>query len=170
MHVLPRLRERCPQREVSELQRRTRPQAAKACRKAREISRLDGTHLQTGGLHECCVMSTSVDMSLTRIEIRPFTRSDYDAARPLWERSEGVGLSAADEQQAIFAFLERNPDMSFVAILEGKLIGTILCGHDGRRGLIHHLVTDSDHRRGGVGSELAIFSIATNNGTALVQG
>lgn len=88
------------------------------------------------------------------LQIRPFERSDYDAARALWERSEGLGLGSADEPEAIFAFLERNPGLSFVAHAEGKLIGTILCGNDGRRGLIHHLVTASVHRRRGVGSAL----------------
>jgi ribosomal protein S18 acetylase RimI-like enzyme len=88
------------------------------------------------------------------LEIRPFEQSDYDAARALWERSEGVGLSGADERAAIFTFLKRNPNISFVAITDGKLIGTILCGHDGRRGLIHHLVTDLAHRRRGVASAL----------------
>jgi len=93
------------------------------------------------------------------LKIRPFTRSDYDAARALWERSEGVGLSGADEREAIFAFLERNPDMRFVATTtEGKLIGTIL-GLKALRGI------GAEERK-----NLALFSMATNDGTALVQG
>jgi ribosomal protein S18 acetylase RimI-like enzyme len=72
----------------------------------------------------------------------------------LWERSEGVGLSAADERASIDAFLKRNPRLSFVASAGDELIGTILCGHDGRRGLVHHLVVSPDHRRRGVGAAL----------------
>jgi predicted N-acetyltransferase YhbS len=72
----------------------------------------------------------------------------------LWERSEGVGLSAADERAPIDAFLKRNPKLSFVAAAGDELIGTVLCGHDGRRGLIHHLVVAPEHRRRGVGAAL----------------
>lgn len=87
------------------------------------------------------------------MNIRPFEPSDYAAARALWERSEGVGLSSADEPEAIRSYLARNPGMSFVAEEDG-LVGTILCGHDGRRGLIHHLVTAPGHRRRGVATAL----------------
>jgi N-acetylglutamate synthase len=87
------------------------------------------------------------------LRIRPFEPSDYESARALWERTAGVGLSAADEPEAIRAFLRRNPGMSFVAD-DGEIIGTILCGHDGRRGLVHHLVTAAGYRRQGVGTAL----------------
>ena len=85
---------------------------------------------------------------------RPFAKSDYPMARALWEVTPGVGLSAADEANAIEAYLDRNPNMSFVAIDGSMLVGTILCGHDGRRGLIHHLVTTSSHRRKGIARSL----------------
>lgn len=87
------------------------------------------------------------------MKIRPFEPSDYAAARALWERTQGVGLSSADEPQAILSFLVRNPAMSFVAD-DGAIVGTILCGHDGRRGLVHHLVTAPDYRRRGIGRAL----------------
>ena len=86
--------------------------------------------------------------------IRSFQPSDYAAARNLWLRSDGVGLSVADERAAIDGFLKHNPGLSFVATAGGEVIGTILCGHDGRRGLIHHLVTAEVHRRSGIGTAL----------------
>jgi ribosomal protein S18 acetylase RimI-like enzyme len=88
------------------------------------------------------------------IHLRPFQTSDYVQARSLWEATAGVGLSDADEQEPIHAFLQRNPGTSFVACDGDDLIGTILCGHDGRRGLIHHLVTASSHRRQGIATLL----------------
>jgi ribosomal protein S18 acetylase RimI-like enzyme len=94
------------------------------------------------------------------LKIRAFEASDYVAARALWERTEGVGLSSADERDAICAFLARNPNMSFVAVDE-EIVGTILCGHDGRRGLIHHLVTAPTHRRRGIGTALLHRSLGT---------
>lgn len=84
-----------------------------------------------------------------RIEV--FEPAHIPEARSLWGRSEGVGLSEADEPEALAAYLARNPAMSFVATHEGRIVGTVLCGHDGRRGLVHHLVVSPECRRHGLG-------------------
>jgi ribosomal protein S18 acetylase RimI-like enzyme len=88
------------------------------------------------------------------IEIRPFSAADYARARSLWEATEGVGLSAADDEGAILGFLDRNPGLSFVGMDGERLAGTILVGHDGRRGLIHHLAVAGAYRRQGLGNLL----------------
>lgn len=90
------------------------------------------------------------------IRIRPFADADIPAALALWRATPGVGLSAADEPEALARYLARNPGLSLVAASEadGQLIGTLLCGHDGRRGLIHHLVVAPGHRRRRVGEGL----------------
>ena len=79
--------------------------------------------------------------------IRRFEPVDIPAARALWQAAEGVGLSAADEAAPLAAFLTRNPGLSQVAEAAGRLAGTILVGHDGRRGYVHHLVVAQSHRR-----------------------
>ncbi len=84
------------------------------------------------------------------VRIRVFEPGDHAGAYALWARTPGMGLSAADAAPEIRAFLARNPCLSFVAEAEGAIVGTILCGHDGRRGLIHHLATDAAHRRRGI--------------------
>lgn len=86
--------------------------------------------------------------------VRPFIATDYPSALALWEATPGVGLSEADTPSAIAVYLDRNPGTSFVATDADVLVGTILCGHDGRRGLIHHLVTAATHRRRGIASLL----------------
>ena len=88
--------------------------------------------------------------------IRAFSETDIAAALALWRATPGVGLSAADEPAAIARYLARNPGLSLVAETapDGQLIGTLLCGHDGRRGLIHHLVVAPGHRRQRVGEGL----------------
>jgi ribosomal protein S18 acetylase RimI-like enzyme len=86
--------------------------------------------------------------------VSPFDTPHYTSARALWEATPGVGLSEADGPAEIAAFLRRNPGLSFVAHENGVLIGTILVGHDGRRGLIHHLVCAPRLRRLGLGREL----------------
>lgn len=80
--------------------------------------------------------------------------ADIAAARRLWQAVEGVGLSAADEPAALASFLDRNPGLSFVAEADGALVGAVLCGHDGRRGYIHHLAVAPAYRRQGLGEAL----------------
>jgi putative acetyltransferase len=88
------------------------------------------------------------------IEIRPMTLEDYQTVVALWQSIEGIGLSAADEPQNIARYLDRNPGLSLVAVEEGQLIGAVLCGHDGRRGFIHHLAVEPGSRRKGIGKTL----------------
>ncbi len=92
--------------------------------------------------------------------IRPFATDDYAAAHALWEASEGVGLDASDSRERIEAFLQRNPGLSAVAEVDGTIIGAVLCGHDGRRGLIYHLAVARAHRRQGMGAALVGASLA----------
>ncbi len=80
--------------------------------------------------------------------------ADYGAAYSLWEKAEGIGLSQADSRENIARFLERNPGTSFVATAEGRLVGAVLCGNDGRRGFLHHLAVSPDQRRSGIGRAL----------------
>jgi putative acetyltransferase len=94
------------------------------------------------------------------IEILAFTPADYDAALALWQRAEGIGLSEADSRPNIELYLQRNPGMSFVARSEGRLVGAVLCGHDGRRGYLHHLAVDPSVRRLGLGRRLAEAALA----------
>lgn len=80
--------------------------------------------------------------------------TDYPALRTLWESSEGVGLSDADSPEGFEQFLRRNPRLSSVALDGERVVGGVLCGHDGRRGYIHHLAVSSTHRRRGVARSL----------------
>ena len=91
---------------------------------------------------------------MTSFEIREFASEDIDAALRLWRRTEGVGLSDADQPDPLRGFLARNPGLSRVAVCADALIGTILCGTDGRRGYIHHLAVAAQSRRNGVGRAL----------------
>ena len=97
---------------------------------------------------------------MNEISIRPMTIADYEEALALWQGSEGVGLSAADSREAIAAYLQRNPDLSMVAFVGTSLVGAVLCGHDGRRGFIHHLAVAPAYRRRGIGSALVRSCLA----------
>ena len=88
------------------------------------------------------------------IELRDLAIEDYDKVYDLWKSSEGIGLSDADSKESISRFLERNPGLSYTAWDGDQLVGAVLCGHDGRRGYIHHLAVKQSHRRQGIGKSM----------------
>lgn len=87
--------------------------------------------------------------------IRAMTPADYDAVIALWLATPGIGLSGADDREPITAYLARNPGLSLVAVRGGALVGAVLCGHDGRRGYVHHLAVSPSERGRGLGRALA---------------
>ena len=86
--------------------------------------------------------------------IQEMSIQDYDEVRALWEASDGIQVTDIDSRESIDRFLNRNAGLSFVARDNEKLVGAVLCGHDGRRGYIDHLAVRSSHRRQGIGRSL----------------
>ena len=82
------------------------------------------------------------------------TLDHYEEVISLWGDSPGIGLSAADSWENIELYLRRNPGFSLVAKRGEDLAGAVLCGHDGRRGYLHHLAVRESCRRMGLGREL----------------
>lgn len=89
---------------------------------------------------------------------RPLQAEDIPDLRALWQRSPGLGLSAADEPAPLERFFLRNPNCSFGAYAQnwGRLVGTCLGGHDGRRGFLYHVAVDPEFQRQGVGREVVL--------------
>jgi len=91
----------------------------------------------------------------SELRIRKMTIDDYAQVYALWLDTTGLGLNNLDDtREGIARYLRRNPDTSFLAERDGRLVGAILCGHDGRRGFIHHTAVDAREQRGGIGSAL----------------
>lgn len=89
------------------------------------------------------------------MNIRMMKAEDYGQVYELWMRTPGMGLNATDDtEEGIGRYLKRNPATCFVAEEEGRIMGVILCGHDGRRGYIHHMAVDIPRRKAGVGTAL----------------
>lgn len=88
------------------------------------------------------------------IELREMTIDDYKSVYAVWAGSEGIGLSDADSKEGIKRFLARNPGLSYIALDGVQIVGAALCGHDGRRGYIHHLAVLTSHRKRGIGKSL----------------
>ena len=71
--------------------------------------------------------------------IRTMTLADYESVKKLWMTIKGFGIRSIDDsREGVERFIKRNPSTSIVAERNGEIIGTILCGHDGRRGIIQH--------------------------------
>ena len=83
---------------------------------------------------------------------------DYNDVYALWNTIHGIGLRSLDDsKEGIARFLERNPSTSVVAEADGKIVGAILCGHDGRRGCFYHVCVHEDYRKHGIGKAMAVF-------------
>lgn len=90
-------------------------------------------------------------------ELRLITIEDYDEIFALWnatEQSHRALNPVDDSQEGIDRYLKRNPNTCFAAVSEGKIIGVILTGHDGRRAIVHHLSVHPDFRRMGIAETL----------------
>ena len=88
------------------------------------------------------------------IQIRLMQLADYAGAIQLWQGMPGLGLSSADREEAIQAFLLRNPNTCFAAAQDDQIVGTVLGGSDGRRGYLYHLAVRADHQKQGLGKTL----------------
>ena len=90
------------------------------------------------------------------IIIRAMEEADIEAAIALWKALFRPESSAAKETtEIIVRYLQRNPGLSTVACdAQGRIIGTLLCGHDGRRGSIFHVTVDPAFRRRGIANRM----------------
>ena len=86
--------------------------------------------------------------------IREMKKSDYPQVIELWVETEGVGVRHSDSEEGIAFYLDRNPGLSFVFESNKKIVGTIMSGHDGRRGYVQHLMVSPEKRGGGIGTLL----------------
>jgi len=101
------------------------------------------------------------------VKYRTMQIDDYTDALALWQSAEGVQLRSADSLEGIARYLARNPGLSFVAESDGKVVGTIMAGHDGRRGYIQHLAVQAGSRNAGIGSELLRHCLAALKQTGI---
>ena len=93
--------------------------------------------------------------------LRPLTADDYDAVCEVWNSSEQTrrALNPVDDsREGITRYLSRNPDTCFAAAADGKIRGVVLSGHDGRRGIIHHLCVHPEYRRRGIAGLLVFLA------------
>ena len=89
------------------------------------------------------------------MQIRKMTIEDYDKIYELWVNTPGMVLNAKDDSKdGIHKYLLRNSNTCFVAEKDSAIVGVILCGHDGRRGYIHHMDVETASLKEGIESLL----------------
>ena len=92
--------------------------------------------------------------------IRLMTIEDYEQVYALWKKIKGFGIRSLDDsREGVERFLLRNPTTSIVAEVEGRVIGSILCGHDGRRGCFYHVCVAKEYRKRGIGKSMAVAAM-----------
>lgn len=80
---------------------------------------------------------------------------DYSAVCGLWQKAgPGIQLRRSDQPEELAKILLRDPDLFLVAEMQGEIIGTVIGGFDGRRGMMYHLAVDQPNRRQGIGVAL----------------
>lgn len=103
------------------------------------------------------------------VRLRSMTDGDIQTVLDLWFGTDGLMMRSIDSEPSIRRFLERNPGLSFVAEVVGEvrdpaqsgtgpspaIVGAVICGHDGRRGYLHHLAVEPRFRQKGIGRSLA---------------
>ena len=87
------------------------------------------------------------------VETRVMTTDDWDGVAKVWESHEGTN-PVDDSPEGFAKYLRRNPATSFVAVDNGRIVGTILAGHDGRRGIFHHVSVLKEYQKQGIGKML----------------
>jgi ribosomal protein S18 acetylase RimI-like enzyme len=89
-------------------------------------------------------------------QIREFRfPADYQQVYELWSSIEkGVHVGRSDSPSEIEKKISRDPDLFLVAEAENRIIGSVIGGYDGRRGLIYHLAVSASCRGQGIGSRL----------------
>ena len=92
------------------------------------------------------------------ITIRDMTIEDYDGVYTLWMTIKGFAIRSIDDaREGVERFLSRNPGISVVAVKDGEIVGSILCGHDGRRGCLYHVCVRGDCRMQGIGKSMVVY-------------
>ena len=92
--------------------------------------------------------------------VRQMKPADYEAVYCLWKTIRGFGIRSIDDsKEGVERFIYRNPTTSIVAESDGRIVGCILCGHDGRCGCFYHVCVAEDYRKRGIGKAMAVTAM-----------
>jgi N-acetylglutamate synthase len=89
-----------------------------------------------------------------KYKIAPMTLDWHRELVEFWKNIEGLWQSDDDNYENLKVFLERNPGLNYIMLDNNKIIATLKCSHDGRRGYFHHLAVKVEYRNQGIAREL----------------
>jgi N-acetylglutamate synthase len=101
--------------------------------------------------------------------ISQMTDDDVESARALWADTEGVGQNESDTPNRLKDYLKRNPGLSRVVRDGERIVGAVLCGHDGRRGYLFHLAVRPEYRKRGLGQQLVEACLESLNDIGILH-
>ena len=108
---------------------------------------------------------------MDNITIRPMVIEDYDKVQELWMKIKGFGIRSIDDsREDIDRFLRRNPTTSVVACDGDKIVGSILCGNDGRQASFYHVCVRKSYRRKGIATRMVIYCMNVLRMRAMLSG
>lgn len=87
------------------------------------------------------------------MEFRRATPDDADLTLQFWKDS-GASMSTTDEADYLRRVTENPATVFLLAIVDGKIVGSLLGAFDGWRGNMYRLVVHPSHRRQGIGRQL----------------
>ena len=90
--------------------------------------------------------------------IRAMLPEDYDKVSKLWMSIKGFAIRSIDDsREDVERFIKRNPSTSVVAQKGDRIVGSILCGHDGRQASFYHVCVSKSCRRQGIGTKMVVY-------------
>lgn len=106
------------------------------------------------------------------IVIREMKKCDLEESLKLWRISFNAGFSTNfDTKEILIKYLNRNPKFSSVACTKDeKIVGALMCGHDGRRGSIYHTAVYNEYRNKGIGRRMEQRSLAELKKVGITTG
>lgn len=88
-------------------------------------------------------------------KIRTMKDTDFNEVHDLWMTIHGFAIRSIDDsKEGVLKFLKRNEDLSVVATVDDKIVGSILVGHDGRRACLYHVCVHENFRKNGIGKAM----------------
>ena len=101
-----------------------------------------------------------MEVRMNEIVIRTMVLDDYPGVYDLWIEIKGFAIRSIDDSiEGVERFLNRNQTTSIVALDGEKIIGAILCGHDGRRGCFYHVCVKEEYRKQGIGKNMVVAAM-----------
>ncbi|MCD4847621.1 MAG: GNAT family N-acetyltransferase [Candidatus Aegiribacteria sp.] len=89
-----------------------------------------------------------------KLMMRLMKKDDYSSLVDLWSGFSGTTMTGADSQEGFERFLDRNGECCFSVLLSDRIVGSVMAGHDSRRGYIYHLAVDESLQGKGTGAAL----------------